>query len=450
MSDPSLTAIVRQAIDASSQRRITFAHYMDLALYHPEFGYYSRGRGLGAAGDFATSVHLCADFGELIAVQLAEMWQQLDRPARFDLIEMGAGQGILAGDILRYLRRTDPDCYRSIHYRIVEKSVRLRQIQQQQLQEFQADIPILWCELADIAEGSIVGCCLSNELLDAFPVHRVRLTEGTLAEIYVTYDETAPEAGWVEVTGDVSTPELLNYFREAGLAQGDRSVGSRAEGKLPSAQNPANPPPETSPEASARVTNCRILPDYPEGYTSEVNLAAKDWVMAITRILDRGYVLTIDYGYDTDRYYSPYRRDGTLNCYSHHHHHPDPYQNLGLQDITAHVDFGAIERWGKTFGLEPLGRTHQALFLMALGLGDRLSGLGQTGSRGQDDQAGEPVGNTTATAQDIVQVFQRHQVLRDLIDPQGLGGFQVLIQYKGDRSVRERSTLTGLSTPTMP
>ncbi len=449
VSESSLTAIVYQAIDASPDRRITFAHYMDLALYHPGLGYYSRGRGLGAAGDFATSVHLCADFGELIAVQLIDMWQQLDRPDRFDLVEMGAGQGILAGDVLRYIKREVPDCFRTINYRIVEKSASLRRVQQQQLADLQTDVSIAWCELEAIADASIVGCCFSNELLDAFPVHRVRVGSGNggngagdgesegkgqlqfqLQEVYVTYDANAPEAGCVEVIGELSTPAIAQYFADAGI-------------DLCNTQSDA-------PEKTAARRETNRVQEYPEGYTTEVNLAAKHWMTSIARILDRGYVLTIDYGYDTDRYYVPYRSDGTLNCYSQHQHHPDPYKNLGLQDITAHVDFGAIERWGEALGLATLGRTPQALFLMALGLGDRLSGLGQGSQRKDGDRAaGQP-----ATANDIAQIFQRHQVLRDLIDPQGLGGFQVLIQQKCDRSsatkLIERSSLAGLATPAMP
>jgi SAM-dependent MidA family methyltransferase len=438
--ESSLTTIVYQAIDASPDRRITFADYMDLALYHPELGYYSRGRGLGAAGDFATSVHLCADFGELIAVQLVEMWQRLDRPDRFDLVELGAGQGILAGDVLRYIKREEPDCFRAIHYRIVEKSASLRRVQQQQLADLQTEVLIAWCELEAIADTSIVGCCFSNELIDAFPVHRVRVCGGNgaedgegegkgqfqLQEVYVTYDVNAPEAGCIETIGELSTPALAQYFADAGI-------------DLCNTQRDA-------PEQTAAQRQTNRIQHYPVGYTTEVNLAAKGWMTSIDRILDRGYVLTIDYGYDTDRYYVPYRQDGTLNCYSQHQHHPDPYQNLGLQDITAHVDFGAIERWGEALGLVTLGRTPQALFLMALGLGDRLSGLGQGNWRNSGDRAGDQ----TATANDITQIFQRHQVLRDLIDPQGLGGFQVLIQQKGDRPLTERSSLAGLATPAMP
>ncbi|TAF54691.1 MAG: class I SAM-dependent methyltransferase, partial [Oscillatoriales cyanobacterium] len=408
-------------------RRITFAHYMDLALYHPDFGYYSRGHGLGATGDFATSVHLCADFGELIAVQLLDMWQQLGRPDRFDLVEMGAGQGILAGDVLRYLKREALDCFHAIHYRIVEKSASLRRVQQQQLAELQTEVAITWCDLDAIAEASIVGCCFSNELLDAFPVHRVRVCTAQdkmqLQEVYVTYDQAAPEAGCTETIAELSTPELAQYFIDAGI----------------DLCNTHNNPSDTA--VLHRATN--RIQHYPEGYTTEVNLAAKDWMRSIARILDHGYVLTIDYGYDTDRYYVPYRHDGTLNCYYQHQHHPDPYQNLGLQDITAHVDFGTIERWGAAHGLTTLGRVPQALFLMALGLGDRLSTLGQ----------GDPPpdhSRPTATAYDITQIFQRHQVLRDLINPQGLGGFQVLIQQKCDRPSLEQSSLAGLAIPAMP
>ena len=276
MSDSATVDVIRQAIDAAPDRRLTFAQYMELALYHPEVGYYSRGRGLGAGGDFATSVHLCANFGETIAIQLAEMWQTLDRPECFDLVEMGAGQGILAGDVLRALRRDEPGCFAAVQYRIVEKSASLKRLQQKQLAEF-AD-KTTWCELGEIGNGAIVGCCLSNELLDAFPVHRVSFRDGQLQEIYVSYDA---DERFCEILDMPSTPAIASYFADANIDICNRNLAESASANAP------------------RTSNVRR--DYPDGYTTEVNLAAKDWVAQISRILDRGYVLTIDYGYEIGR-----------------------------------------------------------------------------------------------------------------------------------------------------
>jgi SAM-dependent MidA family methyltransferase len=379
-----LATIIEQRIVATPDRRISFAEYMNLALYHPQFGYYSRGRGLGASGDFATSVHLCADFGELLAEQLFEMWQILGCPKPFTLLEMGAGQGILAGDIFRFLKQNYPSFFEAIDYCIIEKSTALKQQQQQHLQP----LPIRWCEWDDIETHSITGCCFSNELVDAFPVHQIAIESGQLREVYVT----VTEEGFAEEIGDPSTPELAAYFELIGIE----------------------------------------LTQYPDGYRSEVNLAALAWIDTVAQRLQRGYLLTIDYGYLADRYYSLGRRSGTLQCYAQHHHHNDPYINVGSQDITAHVDFTALQRQGDRCGLTAVGFTQQALFLMALGLGDRISTLGQGGQQ-------------TATAGDITRIFQRRQVLQDLINPMGLGNFGVLVQSKG--LIEGGRSLRGLTVP---
>ena len=165
--------------------------------------------------------------------------------------------------------------------------------------------------------------------------------------------------------------------------------------------------------------------DYPENYRTEVNLKALDWLENVTNKIKKGYLLTIDYGYNASKYYHPQRYQGTLNCYYQHRHHHNPYVNLGQQDITTHVNFTALEKQGQLLGLETLGLTKQGLFLMALGLGDRLSAL----SNGQYS---------------LSDVLTRRDALHQLIDPTGLGGFQVLIQTKGlDPSQKQRS-LTGL------
>ena len=142
-----------------------------------------------------------------------------------------------------------------------------------------------------------------------------------------------------------------------------------------------------------------------------------------------GYLLTIDYGYLASRYYSPARSQGTLMCYYQHRHHDNPYINIGRQDITAHVDFTALERWGEQCGLSKVGFTQQGLFLMALGIGDRIATL------------------STTTEQSIQQLLQRRDALHQLIDPQGLGGFGVLVQSKGLTPAQAAHNLKGLISP---
>ncbi|MBM0742121.1 class I SAM-dependent methyltransferase [Phormidium sp. CLA17] len=354
---------------------------MDLALYHPQYGYYaSSSAQMGAAGDFFTSCHLSADFGELLAEQFVQMWELLKQPKPFTLVEMGAGQGLLAMDVLTALQHNHPNCFACLEYVIIERAAALIQVQQHQLQQFlAAGVLINWCDFADIPD-SITGCFFSNELVDALSVHQVVLEAGQLREIYISVNQQDSQTHFVEVVGDLSTSQLVDYFDVVGIDL--RS------------------------------------PPYPDGYRTEVNLAALDWMTTVATHLERGYVLTIDYGYPSDRYYHP-ARTGTLQCYFQHQHHSDPYRNVGQQDITAHVNFTALEKQGELHGLKCVGYTKQALFLMALGLGDRLMALSQS---------------SATDAQSIQEVLRRRDALHSLINPIGLGDFGVLIQSKGVES----------------
>jgi SAM-dependent MidA family methyltransferase len=408
-SNPALCKIISSRITSSPHRRITFAEYMDIALYHPEHGYYStKAVNLGKKGDFFTSVHLGADFGELLAEQFVQMWEILGRPKPFTLVEMGAGQGLLAGDILNYLQRQYLDFFASLEYVIVDKSLILRQEQQQRLQDF----PLRWCNLEDIPPLSITGCFFSNELVDALPVHQFTLEAGELREIYVTTRgergrqgdkeeflpiplsphppfSPSPLNPFVEVIGEVSSDKIAEYF--------DLLVIDFAQSA------------------------------YADGYRSEINLAAVDWLSIVADRLKRGYLLTIDYGYPANRYYNPRRSQGTLQCYYQHRHHDNPYINIGRQDITAHVDFTALEKWGDRSGLQKVGFTQQGLFLMALGLGSRIA-------------------NLSHQQQPISQMLQRRDALHQLLDPMGLGGFGVLVQSKGLKEAEISQPLKGLFT----
>jgi SAM-dependent MidA family methyltransferase len=388
----SLPWPIQQQILATPDRRISFAAFMEQALYHPERGYYSqRARSIGAAGDFFTAPHLGAEFGERLAVQLVQMWATLDRPRPYTLVEMGAGQGLLAKDILRWIQQHDPQCFDCVEYIIVEKTAGLVAEQQQQLLgELGAAVPIAWKTLDAIALAPIVGCCFSNELVDAFPVHQVVFVQGELQEVYVTVEGDR----LVELLAPPSTPELVGYFEQLG----QRPVG----------------------------------PDYPDPYRTEVNLAAIDWLRSVNAALTRGYVLTIDYGYPADRYYNRVRSQGTLQCYYQHSHHSDPYIHVGEQDITAHVNFTALVQTGQAIGLDTVGVTSQAMFLMSLGLGDRIAALGRSDS---------------TDPQEIIQRLRQRDALHQLVNPIGLGNFGVLIQSKGLSRSQSGITLTGLATP---
>ncbi|MFO7766963.1 MAG: SAM-dependent methyltransferase [Pelovirga sp.] len=313
---PDFVHWLRQQIDA--EQGITFARFMEQALYHPDYGYYTSARTrIGKQGDFFTSssVHSC--FGRLIARQLEQMWQLLGGKD-FVVAEQGAGEGHLALDILDACREEFPAFYARLRYRIVEVSEDARQRQEQALRRHLDAGRLDWCRLGDL-EG-MRGCLLSNELLDAFPVHLVQTVAGTLREVYVVNQEE----GFGEQLRAPSTSQLVEYFEQIGIA-------------------PA------------------------EGNRCEVNLAARDWMAQVADLLDEGFVLTIDYGYPARDLYAPERHAGTLLCYHKHQTNEDPYGHIGCQDITAHVDFTTLQDVGLQHGLEPLYFGHQYQFLMGLG-----------------------------------------------------------------------------------
>lgn len=388
-SNPDLYAWLAQRLADHPQHRITFAEFMDAVLYHPQHGYYAaHADQIGLEGDFVTSPHLGSDFAELLAVQLAQMWDILGQPHPFYLVEMGAGQGRMAEDLLRYLHKERYDCFAALHYLIVEQSAALIAAQQQRLAPMaEAGARLSWPTWDEIPADAIVGCCFSNELPDAFPVHQVIVHQGKLRELYVTLDA---QGQFQEVVDDLSTPQLTDYFTRIGIE----------------------------------------LTAYPDGYRTEVNLAALDWLQTVAERLQRGYVLTIDYGHPASRYYSPARSQGTLQCYYQHGHHSNPYSYLGHQDLTSHVDFTTLQQQGERCGLHNVGFTQQGLFLMALGLGDRLADL-----------------STPTPDLSFTHILHRREVLHALMNPMGLGNFGVLVQSKGLTVDQQSQPLRGLTMP---
>ncbi|BAZ12401.1 hypothetical protein NIES4071_42320 [Calothrix sp. NIES-4071] len=382
-----INEIIR-CIGSKVKQQITFAQYMDTVLYHPSHGYYStEAASIGKEGDFFTSVHLGADFGEMLAIQFVQMWDILGKPAPFTLVEIGAGQGYLAVDILNYLQQHHTDLFTVLKYTIVEKSPLLKQVQQQKLRNY----PVYWCNLEEIENNSVVGCIFSNELVDALPVHQFVVEAGQLKEVYVGISssvQSGDQDRFVEIIDEPSTPKLLQYF---DLIEIDIS-------------------------------------SYPTGYRSEINLAAQDWLTQVSDKLQLGYIITIDYGYPAYRYYNPRRSQGTLQCYYQHRRHSNPYIYVGKQDITTHVDFTALERWGETCGLVKVGFTKQSLFLMALGLGERIAALSDSNLSVSD-------------------ILRRRDSLHQLLDPMGLGDFGVLIQSKKLTSTQAVQPLKGLTIP---
>ncbi len=379
-----LVEIVRDRINHSPQQQITFADYMELVLYHPQHGYYASSESrISTGGDFLTSPHLADDFGEMLAVQLYQMWQIVGSPQVFSIVEMGAGQGLLAAQILDCCSRVYPEFFRSIDYLIVEVASAMISAQQARLK----DLPVRWCGWDDIIDRSIVGCFLSNELIDALPVHQVIVSEDKLQEIYVTIADDDSNV-FAETIDALSTDRLEQYWH---------------------------------------LNNINLLGGkYSESYRTEVNLAGLEWLEKVSKKLLRGYVLSIDYGYTADRYYNPMRSSGTLQCYYQHGYHNDPYINIGNQDLTAHVDFTAVQNQGELLGLHTVGFIQQGMFLMALGLGERIASISHSNG-------------------DLPSLLRRRQNLHQLIDPMGLGKFGVLIQSQGLTPTEQQILLTGLS-----
>ena len=357
-ANAALIELLRRRIEAEGA--ITFHDYMETVLYHPQHGYYASRRPVGREGDYLTSPEVDSIFGALVAKQLLQLWQLMGAPERFDVVEQGAGTGRLAGDVLRWASRREAAFARAVRYHIVEIGASLRAQQRETLAD--AGDSIEWLEELP---GGIEGAVLSNELLDSFPVHRIACERDELREIYVTYRDGRFE----EERRAPSTKRIANHFGELGIGPG-------------------------------------------EGCVAEVNLHAIDWMRSVEEELRRGFVLTLDYGYEARELYAPWRRDGTLMCFYRHNPSGDPYARIGKQDMTSHVDFTSLLRAGQAGGLEVAGFTTQAHFLANLGIG-----------------AGVDAAKESREA--LEEYYARRRAVQELIDPSGLGRIRVLAQRKG-------------------
>jgi SAM-dependent MidA family methyltransferase len=337
---------------------IAFRDFMEMALYYPGCGYYTSAEtDIGSRGDFYTSPHVHPVFGALIGRQVEEMWRALEGPEEFHIIEAGAGRGYLAADMLAYLR--DTAFFSTIRYTIVEMSPFMRQKQEQLLAPFAERLR--WTKSLAETKG-VRGCIISNELFDAFPVHSVYQDGDTIKEIYVTVDGD----GFIE-DQRVCSSGAAAYLKEFGI-------------------------------------------ELPPGYRTEINLELKNWLKDAGQTLSEGFILSIDYGYPSWDYYSPARSRGTLICYYKHQESENPYTHVGLQDMSAHVNFSALKKWGEEAGFRTVGYCPQGTFLVALGIDDVLD-KSFSGSDGSCSGLG---------------------TVSSLISPDGFGEtHKVLIQYKG-------------------
>ncbi len=337
--------------------RITFAEFMELALYHPTGGYYTSGSPVGASGDYYTSPSAHPAFGAALAVILRNMWEALERPSPFHVVEMGAGDGLLARDIAAFIPVLSDQLAQNIRYVALDHTSSTPNL-----------APDTTTTNRVAATGvplrNIVGCMLSNELIDAFPVALFEVRDGIPREVYITLQDGELR----EVLDEPNTPELIQAV--AGV-----------DHKLP------------------------------EEYRGEVNLGMATWIDEASQALDRGFVITIDYGHAGSDPYPPHRPDGTLRTHRIHTAGNNPLSHIGAQDITTHVDFTALDRLGGESGLVGIGIVSQANLLGALGINRWLHTLRRMELSQPDRDA-------------------NMMAMRDIIRPGGLGDFGILVQQK--------------------
>ena len=341
--------------------KISFRDFMDICLYYPEFGYYqTNSEKTGKHGDFYTAPNVSKVFGEVIADYIYSLWIELQEPENFSIVEFGAGKGQLAYSIIEQLQNYT-QLNNSFTYYIIDASSSFQKQQKQLL----TNKSVKW--VVDIEEigQPITGCILSNELLDAFPIHWVRYHNNNLQEKYVAYDELENQ---FEIIYKQASKELEEYFAMQNV-------------------------------------------DLFEGQEAEVNLMALNWLEKCATALTKGYILTIDYGYLAEELYAPHRKLGTLLCYYRHTVNNSPLERIGRQDITSHVNFTQLMRWGEQLGLDTIAYTTQQQFLIEQGILTKLS----------NDVALNP----------FDQAYKRNASIKQLIMPTAMGeAFKVLILKK--------------------
>ena len=359
-SEPALLDQIRAAIEADGP--ITFDRFMTIALYDPDHGYYRSATDRPSrSGDFLTAPELHPIFGAAVARQVAEVWDRLGRPDPFVLREYGAGSGTLAAAIVAGLRADGSELVDALAYDPVEVNP-FRQA------EIAARLGTLGRPRQLDDRARFPGVVLANEFLDALLVHRVTQREGRLAELFVDWDEA--EGRLVERPGEPSTPALDARLADDGVRLGDGQVG-------------------------------------------EICLELEPWLAEVSRELERGLVLVIDYGYPAAVLYDPARVGGTLRAYAGQRAHADPFIAIGRQDLTAHVDLTALEAAARAHGLDLLGDVSQAELLLGCGLEELV----------------DRVRSSPATTME--EWLALRSAVARFLDPAALGGFRAVFFGRG-------------------
>lgn len=376
---PAETEIRRRIADLG---QITFAEFMEIALYHRSDGYYSRSK-IGTSKDYFTSPAAHPAFGALLAVQAERVWEILGKPKSFHVVEMGAGDGLMARDFVKYANRLSQDFLDALKYvavdrcRSISSSTRPSSNYHQILSD---GVPL----------SGVTGIFVSNELFDALPVHRFTIRSGRSKEVFVTLDSSGD---FVERLGEPSS-DLIN---------------------------------QRLSEFNGYV---------PEGFLGEINAGIGPMTSKVSTALVRGFVITVDYGYEASDLYSETRNRGTVRTYFRHIEGADPFQRIGSQDITTHVDFTELASEGERSGLRAVGLMTQAEFMKSLGWARMAESIHRTRLTSYDRDA-------------------NMMGLMELVKPEGLGGFKVLVQEKCtdirglDDLVPLLDRSGGLETPTV-
>ncbi|HVF89331.1 MAG TPA: SAM-dependent methyltransferase [Blastocatellia bacterium] len=327
---------------------VTFRDFMWSALYDPELGYYNTERlKIGRDGDFYTSSNVHPAFGAMLARAFVGLSQEAEKQAETSgaapilnrplvIVEAGAGTGQLACDILTGLREEFPAAFERLHYVIAETSAPMRARQREKLGAFEDRVR--WAAVEELEREPLdFALVFSNELVDAMPVHRVRLGDGRLEEQYVTAADRSGRLALALAWGGPSTKALEDYLNRCGVKLRESQI-------------------------------------------AEINLDATAWLSRITGTFHQGFLVTIDYGDLAGHLYAPDRAGGTLRSFYRHRLIESPLERVGEQDITASVNFSALIEYGRDFGLQQLSYERQASFLLRMGLIERIAAMERAGA----------------------------------------------------------------------
>ena len=310
----TLIELMREEIRQSGP--LSFARFMEHALYHPQHGFYASNRArLGRAGDYFTNVSVGSAFGAMLGLQFTELRRALGKPSLFQVVEQGAHHGHFALDLLAWSKSSAPDFFETLQYRIIEPAAALKERQRETLRAFAEKV--VWADAVEDV-GPFCGVFFCNELIDAFPVHLISWSGQEWKERRVITDRG----------GFAFTTEPIH----------DRNLAEHAAS----------------------------LPRPAKNYQTELNLVASRWIGAVASRLDRGFLIAIDYGYTAEQYYSEKRTTGTLQVRKDHHLLSSPFEEVGQADITAHVDWSSLIKAGEAAGMRLLGLPDQHHFLTGI------------------------------------------------------------------------------------